>query len=162
MLGLRKTLSRECTGKQKELLLIRLLSVIKSTFASCPEFELELYEKINQAWSCWRPVTSPKMVPSWILPRRRNQVKTAINTIFLCLTCKITIISTLHFPSKNGLNNCSLSYLSEHSDVSQARTLHACWTRMLSHDRLETIENSQSTNSAKTLKIFNVYSSLGL
>ena len=29
-------------------------------------------------------------------------------------------------------------------------------------DRLETIENSQSTNSAKELKIFNVYSSLGL
>ena len=35
-------------------------------------------------------------------------------------------------------------------------------TRMLYRDRLETIENSQSTNSAKTLKIFNVYSSLGL
>jgi len=33
---------------------------------------------------------------------------------------------------------------------------------MLYHDRLETIENSQSTNSAKTQKIFNVYSSLGL
>ena len=30
------------------------------------------------------------------------------------------------------------------------------------NDRLETIDNSQSTNSAKTLKIFNVYSSLGL
>ena len=29
-------------------------------------------------------------------------------------------------------------------------------------DGLETIDNSQSTNSAKTLKIFNVYSSLGL
>ena len=89
-LGLRKTLNRGCTGKQKELLLIRLLSVIKFTFASCPEFELELYEKINQAWSCWRPVTSPKGFPCWILPRSRNQVKTAINTIFLCLTCKIT------------------------------------------------------------------------
>ena len=55
-----------------------------------------------------------------------------------------------------------LSYLGEHSEVSQARSLHACWTRMLYHNRLETIENSQSTNSAKTLKIFNVYSSLGL
>ena len=33
---------------------------------------------------------------------------------------------------------------------------------MLYNDRLETIDNSQSTNSAKTLKIFNVYSSLGL
>ena len=33
---------------------------------------------------------------------------------------------------------------------------------MLYHDRLETIENSQSTNSAKRLKIFNVYSSLRL
>ena len=55
-----------------------------------------------------------------------------------------------------------LSYLGEHSEVSQARSLHACWTRMLYHDRLDTIENSQSTNSAKTLKIFNVYSSLGL
>ena len=32
---------------------------------------------------------------------------------------------------------------------------------MLYHDKLETIENSQSTNSAKTLNIFNVYSSLG-
>ena len=48
------------------------------------------------------------------------------------------------------------------SKVSQARPLHACWTRMLYHERLETIENSQSTNSAKTLNIFNVYSSLGL
>ena len=53
-------------------------------------------------------------------------------------------------------------YLGEHSEVSQAQPLHACWTRMLYHDRLETIDNSQSTNSAKTLKIFNVYSSLGL
>ena len=50
-----------------------------------------------------------------------------------------------------------LSYLGEHSEVSQARSLHACWTRMLYHDRLETIDNSQSTNSAKTLKVFNVY-----
>ena len=32
---------------------------------------------------------------------------------------------------------------------------------MLYNDTLETIDNSQSTNSAKTLKIFNVYSSLG-
>ena len=53
-----------------------------------------------------------------------------------------------------------LSYLGEHSEVSQARSVHACWTRMLYHDRLETIDNSQSTNSDKTLKIFNVYSSL--
>ena len=30
------------------------------------------------------------------------------------------------------------------------------------NDRLETIDNSQSTNSDKTLKIFNVYESLGL
>ena len=29
--------------------------------------------------------------------------------------------------------------------VSQGWSLHACWTRMLYHDRLETIENSQST-----------------
>ena len=36
-------------------------------------------------------------------------------------------------------------------------------SRMLYNDRLETsIDNSQSTNSGKTLKIFNVYSSLGL
>ena len=55
-----------------------------------------------------------------------------------------------------------LSYLGEHSEVSQARSLHACWTRMLYHDRIETIENSQRTNSVKTLKIFNVYSSLEL
>ena len=61
-----------------------------------------------------------------------------------------------------GLTVPKLSYLGEHSEVSQARSLHACWTRMLYHDRLETIENSQSTNSAKTLEIFNVYSSLGL
>ena len=46
--------------------------------------------------------------------------------------------------------------------VRQAWSLHACRTRMLYHDKLETIENSQSTNSAKTLKIFNVYSSVGL
>ena len=45
-----------------------------------------------------------------------------------------------------------LSYLGEHSEVSQARSLHVCWTRMLYNDRLETIDNSQSTNSAKTLK----------
>ena len=43
-----------------------------------------------------------------------------------------------------------LSYLGEHSEVSQARSLHARWTRMLYHDTLETTENSQST--AKTLK----------
>ena len=34
-----------------------------------------------------------------------------------------------------------LLYLGEHSEVSQARSLHACWTRMLYHDRLETIDN---------------------
>ena len=45
-----------------------------------------------------------------------------------------------------------LSCLGEHSEVSQARSLHACWTRILYHDRLETIENSQSSNSAKTLR----------
>ena len=33
-----------------------------------------------------------------------------------------------------------LSYFGEHSEVSQARSLHACWTKMLCHDRLETIE----------------------
>ena len=44
-----------------------------------------------------------------------------------------------------------LSYLGEHSKVRKARSLYACWTRMLYHDRLETIETSQSTNSAKTL-----------
>ena len=33
---------------------------------------------------------------------------------------------------------------------------------MLYNDRLETTDNSQRTNSAKTLKIFNVYSSFGL
>ena len=33
-----------------------------------------------------------------------------------------------------------LSYLGEHSEVNQARSLHACWTRMLYHGRLETIE----------------------
>ena len=31
-----------------------------------------------------------------------------------------------------------LSYLGEHSKVSHARSLHACWTRMLYHDKLET------------------------
>ena len=59
-------------------------------------------------------------------------------------------------------SHLKLSYLGEHSKVTQARSLHACWTRMLYHDRLETIENCQSTNSAKTLKMFNVFSSLGL
>ena len=58
--------------------------------------------------------------------------------------------------------SCLLSYLGEHSEVSQAWSLHACWARMPYNDRLETIDNSQSTNSAKTLKIFNVYSRLGL
>ena len=33
---------------------------------------------------------SPFWLPSWILPRIRNQVKTAINGNFLCWTCKIT------------------------------------------------------------------------
>ena len=37
----------------------------------------------------------------------------------------------------------------KHSEVSQAWSLHACWTRMLYNDRLETIDNSQSTNSTK-------------
>ena len=46
--------------------------------------------------------------------------------------------------------------------LGQAQSFHACWIRMLYHDSLETIENSQGTNSAKTLKIFNSYSSLGL
>ena len=59
-----------------------------------------------------------------------------------------------------------LKYITKNSEenweVSQAWSLHACWTKMLYNDRLETIDNSQSTNSAKTLKIFNVYSSLGL
>ena len=32
----------------------------------------------------------PFWLPSWILPRIRNQVKTAINGNFLCWTCKIT------------------------------------------------------------------------
>ena len=36
-----------------------------------------------------------------------------------------------------------LSDLGEHSEVSQARSLHACWTRMLYNDRLETIDNSR-------------------
>ena len=45
-----------------------------------------------------------------------------------------------------------LPYVGEHSEVSQAWSLHACWTRMLYNDRLETIDKSQSTNSAKTLK----------
>ena len=31
-----------------------------------------------------------------------------------------------------------------YSEVSQVRSLHACWTRMLYNDRLETIDNSQS------------------
>ena len=34
--------------------------------------------------------------PSWILPRIRNQVKTARNGNFLCFKWKITQISTLH------------------------------------------------------------------
>ena len=55
-----------------------------------------------------------------------------------------------------------LPYLGEHSEVSQAWSLHACWARMPYNDKLETMDNSQSTNSAKTLKIFNVYSRLGL
>ena len=46
--------------------------------------------------------------------------------------------------------------------LGQARSFHACWIRMLYHDSLETIENPQGTNSAKTLKIFNIYSSLGV
>ena len=49
--------------------------------------------------------------------------------------------------------NC---HLYANSGVSQAWSLHACWARMLYTDRLETIDNCQSTNSAKTLKIFNV------
>ena len=35
----------------------------------------------------WRSSSWP---PSWILPRIRNQVKTAINSNFLCFTWKIT------------------------------------------------------------------------
>ena len=57
-------------------------------------------------------------------------------------------------------SHTKLSYLGKYSEVSQAWSLHACWTRILYNDRLETIDNSQSTS--KTLKIFNVHSSLGL
>ena len=54
--------------------------------------------------------------------------------------------------------------LGEHSEVSQARSFrfHACSTRILYHDRLETIENSQSTISVKTLKIFQCLLKFGL
>ena len=45
-----------------------------------------------------------------------------------------------------------LSNLGEHSEVNQAQY----------HDRLETTENSQSTNSAKTLKIFKCLLKFGL
>ena len=87
--------------------------------------------------------------------------------IMMCLYCQTKSSSYLLFHLRSF---CALllivsvfwSYLGEHSEVSQARSLHVCWTRMLYHDRLETINNSQSTNSAKMLKIFNVYSSLGL
>ena len=35
-------------------------------------------------------IWSLSWLPSWILPRIRNQVKIAINGNFLCLTCKVT------------------------------------------------------------------------
>ena len=57
-----------------------------------------------------------------------------------------------------GLTVPKLSYLGEHSEVSQAWSLHACWTRMLYNDRLETIDNSQSTNyNHVTLYIITLY-----
>ena len=37
-----------------------------------------------------------------------------------------------------------LWYLGEHSEVSQALSLHACWTRMRYHDRLETIDTTRT------------------
>ena len=42
-----------------------------------------------------------------------------------------------------------LSYLGEHSEVSKARSLHSCWTRMLYHDRLETIDTMRTMCSRK-------------
>ena len=43
---------------------------------------------------------SPSWPPSWILPRIRNQVKTARNCNFLCLTWKITHKYVAYFHSK--------------------------------------------------------------
>ena len=46
-LGMKKTLSHRCTGKHKELLLIKLLRVVKLTVGSCADLGHELYEKIH-------------------------------------------------------------------------------------------------------------------
>ena len=82
------------------------------------------------------------------------------------LTLKLSGIPTFTFivSVTHRMDNIliNLQYNIQHSEVSQAWSLHACWTRMLYNDRLETIDNSQSTNSAKTLKILNVCSNLGL
>ena len=41
-------------------------------------------------WRCWSLWYHQQWSPSWILPRIRNQVKTARNGNFLCYTWKIT------------------------------------------------------------------------
>ena len=66
-------------------------------------------------------------------------------------------------PLYNESSQCDSNSDHLHEFAQEINTLpKGSSTRMLYRDRLETIENSQSTNSAKTLKIFNVYSSLGL
>ena len=82
----------------------------------------------------------------------RELIKNRDFNIYICITRSPV----------SPYQNYHISSIHEHSAVSQAWSLHACWTRMLYHDSLQTIDNSQSTKSAKTLKIFNVYSSLGL
>ena len=49
-----------------------------------------------------------------------------------------------------------LSYFGEHSEVSHARSLHACWTRMLYHDKLETT-SSMLTGFESTKPLFYMF-----
>ena len=57
-----------------------------------PLISLPKWGIFHDWWRCWKPVTSPTMVAilsaSWILPRIRNQVKTARNVGFFVLYMK--------------------------------------------------------------------------
>ena len=94
---------------------------------------------------------------SWIKMKRITFCKLKMS---LCDFVKWFLRLLLQIQHENNFLPASKHW--QVSEGSQGWSLHVCSARMLYHDRLETIEKSQSTNSAKTLKIFNVYSSLGL
>ena len=99
-----------------------------------------------------------KEIPSRLIPHLlvafTRQLKILATTLELLGNLKPSYLFYLglgNFPTEWNTGKNLKTHLGHlgHSEVSQARSLHACWTRMLYNDRLETIDNSQSTNSAK-------------